>query len=208
MGSAIFAKVIRRDAVRAAMSAAVGAEVREAAKGGSFPHLGDHSAYTAQHPRGGPQRAWRTGGGRLHWHEYTQWTQSASVHAPSTGIYGRFTSVLAIRATAAHTAPAHGPCSPRRVSQGRWVRGVGIVGMARPWLISDEQWAVLQALLLAQPPVRGRPRRDHGQVLEGITYHYRTGVAWRDLRFPLDRRGIDNEDRDAREAEEVRSGAS
>ncbi len=33
MGSAIFAKLIRRDAVRAAMSAAVGAEVREAAKG-------------------------------------------------------------------------------------------------------------------------------------------------------------------------------
>jgi len=48
MGSAIFAKVMRRDAVRAAMSAAVGAQVREAAKGGSFPHLGDHSAYTAR----------------------------------------------------------------------------------------------------------------------------------------------------------------
>ena len=38
MGSAIFAKLIRRDAVRAAMSAAVGAEVREAAKGDPSLH--------------------------------------------------------------------------------------------------------------------------------------------------------------------------
>ena len=47
MGSAILAKLIRRDAVRAAMSAAVGAEVREAAKGGSFPQIGDHTTHTA-----------------------------------------------------------------------------------------------------------------------------------------------------------------
>ena len=47
MGSAILAKLIRRDAVRAAMSAAVGAEVREAAKGGSFPQIGDHTTRTA-----------------------------------------------------------------------------------------------------------------------------------------------------------------
>ena len=47
MGSAILAKLIRRDAVRAAMSAAVGTEVREAAKGGSFPQIGDHTTHTA-----------------------------------------------------------------------------------------------------------------------------------------------------------------
>jgi transposase len=29
--------------------------------------------------------------------------------------------------------------------------------------------------------VRGRPFRDHRQVLEGIVFRYRTGCAWRDL---------------------------
>jgi transposase len=28
---------------------------------------------------------------------------------------------------------------------------------------------------------RGRPWRDHRQVLEGIIYRFRTGIAWRDL---------------------------
>lgn len=28
---------------------------------------------------------------------------------------------------------------------------------------------------------RGRPFRDHRQVIEGIVYRYRTGIAWRDL---------------------------
>ncbi len=28
---------------------------------------------------------------------------------------------------------------------------------------------------------RGRPFRDHRQVVEGIIYRFRTGVAWRDL---------------------------
>lgn len=28
---------------------------------------------------------------------------------------------------------------------------------------------------------RGRPWRDHRQVVEGIIYRYRTGIAWRDL---------------------------
>jgi transposase len=28
---------------------------------------------------------------------------------------------------------------------------------------------------------RGRPFRDHRQVVEGIVYRFRTGIAWRDL---------------------------
>jgi transposase len=28
---------------------------------------------------------------------------------------------------------------------------------------------------------RSRPWRDHRQVVEGIVFRYRTGVAWRDL---------------------------
>lgn len=51
----------------------------------------------------------------------------------------------------------------------------------RLWSVSDEQWEVLEGLLPPQRPVVGRPRRDHRQVLEGIIYRYRTGVAWRDL---------------------------
>lgn len=34
------------------------------------------------------------------------------------------------------------------------------------------------------PPQRsgkGRPMRDHRQVVEGVIYRYRCGVAWRDL---------------------------
>ena len=52
---------------------------------------------------------------------------------------------------------------------------------SRLWLISDEQWDVLRGLLPPQRPATGRPGRDHRQVLEGIIYRYRTGVAWRDL---------------------------
>jgi transposase len=46
--------------------------------------------------------------------------------------------------------------------------------------LSDEQWAVIGPLM---PRVlgRSRPWRDHRQVVEGIVYRYRTGVAWRDL---------------------------
>ena len=53
--------------------------------------------------------------------------------------------------------------------------------MSRLWSISDGQWEVLENRLPPQSPVWGRSRRDHRQVLEGIVYRYRTGVAWRDL---------------------------
>src|SRR5699024_3571377 len=37
------------------------------------------------------------------------------------------------------------------------------------------------APLTAQKPWSGRPRRDHRQVVEGIIYRYRCGIAWRDV---------------------------
>jgi transposase len=53
--------------------------------------------------------------------------------------------------------------------------------MTRSGVLSDEDWAWLEPLLPNSDGVRGRPFRDHRQVLEGIVYRYRTGCAWRDL---------------------------
>jgi transposase len=41
-------------------------------------------------------------------------------------------------------------------------------------------WARIEPLLPAQCG-RGRPFRDPRQVIEGVVYRYRTGIAWRDL---------------------------
>jgi transposase len=52
--------------------------------------------------------------------------------------------------------------------------------MSRKAVLSDAQWAQIEPLM----PVRHgrhRPFRDHRQVLEGIIYRFRTGIAWRDL---------------------------
>jgi len=53
--------------------------------------------------------------------------------------------------------------------------------MSRRAVLSDSQWAQIEALLPSSDGRRGRPFRDHRQVAEGIVYRYRTGVAWRDL---------------------------
>lgn len=48
-------------------------------------------------------------------------------------------------------------------------------------VISDEQWAWMEPLLPSSAGLRGRPWRDHRQVLEAITWKFRTGSPWRDL---------------------------
>src|SRR4028119_303928 len=53
--------------------------------------------------------------------------------------------------------------------------------MARSAVLSGADWARLEPLLPSSAGVRGRPFRDHRQVLEGIVFRYRTGCAWRDL---------------------------
>jgi len=53
--------------------------------------------------------------------------------------------------------------------------------MSRRSVLSDAQWETIEPLLPAQKPWSGRPRRDHRQVVEGIIYRYRCGIAWRDL---------------------------
>lgn len=53
--------------------------------------------------------------------------------------------------------------------------------MTRARMLSDEQWERIVPLLPSSDGRRGRPFRDHRQVVEGIVYRYRAGLAWRDL---------------------------
>lgn len=53
--------------------------------------------------------------------------------------------------------------------------------MTRSAVLDDVQWARIEPLLPSSDGQRGRPFRDHRQVIEGIIYRFRTGVAWRDL---------------------------
>lgn len=53
--------------------------------------------------------------------------------------------------------------------------------MSRTSVLSDGQWSRIEPLLPSSDGRRGRPFRGHRQVIEGIIYRYRCGIAWRDL---------------------------
>jgi transposase len=53
--------------------------------------------------------------------------------------------------------------------------------MSRTAVLSDQVWERIEPLLPSSDGRRGRPFRDHRQVVEGIVYRYRTGIPWRDL---------------------------
>ena len=53
--------------------------------------------------------------------------------------------------------------------------------MSRSVVLDDAQWARIEPLMPSSQGQRGRPFRDHRQVIEGIVYRFRTGIAWRDL---------------------------
>src|SRR3954454_11694361 len=53
--------------------------------------------------------------------------------------------------------------------------------MWRSGVLSDVGWSRVESLMPSSDGRRGRPFRDHRQVLEGIIYRFRTGIAWRDL---------------------------
>lgn len=53
--------------------------------------------------------------------------------------------------------------------------------MSRSALLSDAQWARIEPMMPSSEGRRGRPFRDHRQIVEGIVYRLRTGIAWRDL---------------------------
>ena len=52
--------------------------------------------------------------------------------------------------------------------------------MTRSAELSEAAWARIEPLM-PQAEGRSRPWRDHRQVVEGIVFRYRAGVAWRDL---------------------------
>lgn len=53
--------------------------------------------------------------------------------------------------------------------------------MSRSVVLDDALWARIEPLMPSSEGQRGRPFRDHRQVIEGIIYRLRTGIAWRDL---------------------------
>src|SRR5215218_2638828 len=53
--------------------------------------------------------------------------------------------------------------------------------MSRDRVLTDAQWERIEALMPSSDGVRSRPFRDHRQVVEGVIYRFRTGIAWRDL---------------------------
>lgn len=53
--------------------------------------------------------------------------------------------------------------------------------MSRTAVLTDADWARIEPLMPSSDGQRGRPFRDHRQVIEGIVYRLRTGIAWRDL---------------------------
>lgn len=53
--------------------------------------------------------------------------------------------------------------------------------MTRTGVISDDLWQVIEPVLPSGAGLRGRPWREHRQVLEAIAWRYRTGTPWRDL---------------------------
>jgi hypothetical protein len=48
-------------------------------------------------------------------------------------------------------------------------------------VLTDAEWERVSPLLGAQKPPRGRPRRDHRQVLSGMLWIMESGASWRDL---------------------------
>ncbi|WP_370063379.1 transposase [Mycobacterium sp. MAA66] len=48
-------------------------------------------------------------------------------------------------------------------------------------LLTDAQWLLIEDLLPARTGKKGRPFRDARQIVEGIIYRYRCGIAWRDV---------------------------
>jgi len=53
--------------------------------------------------------------------------------------------------------------------------------MSRDAVLTDAQWARIEPLMPSTVGRKSRPFRDHRQVVEGIIYRFRTGMAWRDL---------------------------
>lgn len=53
--------------------------------------------------------------------------------------------------------------------------------MSRLSVLDDAAWARIEPVMPSSDGQRGRPFRDHREIVEGIIYRLRTGIAWRDL---------------------------
>jgi transposase len=53
--------------------------------------------------------------------------------------------------------------------------------MSRFQLLTDAQWSLIEELVPGRTGKKGRPFRDARQMVEGIIYRYRCGIAWRDV---------------------------
>ena len=53
-------------------------------------------------------------------------------------------------------------------------------------LLSDDEWAFLEPLVIERGPLRGRPPVDHRRTLDAVFRIARTGAPWRDLPEELD----------------------
>lgn len=51
--------------------------------------------------------------------------------------------------------------------------------MSRSAVLDDAQWTRIEPLMPSSQGHRGRLFRDHRQVIEGIVYRFRTGIALR-----------------------------
>ena len=77
------------------------------------------------------------------------------------------------------------PANPLPAARACLLKVRGVVGdggvMSRCTVMTDTDWARIESLMPSSEGQRGRPFRDHRQVIEGIIYRLRTGIAWRDL---------------------------
>lgn len=48
-------------------------------------------------------------------------------------------------------------------------------------LMTDEEWAFFETLVIAKGGKSGRPPQDHRKILDGVFWIARTGAPWRDL---------------------------
>jgi putative transposase len=53
--------------------------------------------------------------------------------------------------------------------------------MSRFQSLSDAQWPLIEDALPRRTGRPGRPFADAQTMVEGVIYHYRCGIAWRDL---------------------------
>src|ERR1700742_2958656 len=56
------------------------------------------------------------------------------------------------------------------------------LGVAAPWMVSDELWSRPEPLLLARPASRTGPKPLQDRlVLQGVLFVLYTGIGWEDL---------------------------